>query len=159
MEASRWEWCGAKSSRVRRCRLAGMAANAVSRSSKTKRAPLCSGALSITAEEAYFFFVVVLVVVVVDAAGVVLAVVSIFMPVSIAAGAGAIAGAEVSAVAASSFLDVHAASARTAATRARRFIYDLLERQTWKNSPVRARGRSAGIWRGRKFISSGTRVK
>src|SRR3954470_6463254 len=156
MEASRWEWCGAKSSLVRRCRLAGMAANAASRSSKTKRAPLCSGALSITAEEAYFFFVVVLVV---DAIGVVLAVVSIFMPVSIAAGAGAIAGAEVSAVAASSFLDVHAASARTAATRARRFIYDLLERQTWKNSPVRARGCSAGIWRGRKFISSGTRVK
>jgi hypothetical protein len=81
----------------------------------------------------YFFLVVVLVlvvVVVVDA--VELAVVSIFMPVSIAAGAGAIAGAEVSAVAASSFLDVHAARTRTAATRARRFIYDLLERQTWK---------------------------
>jgi hypothetical protein len=50
------------------------------------------------------------------------------MPVSIAAGAGAIAGAEVSAVADSSFLAVHAASTRTAATRARRFIYDLLER-------------------------------
>jgi hypothetical protein len=82
-----------------------------------------------------------------------------FIVVSIAAGAGAIAGAEVSAVAASSFLDVHAARARTAATRARRFIYDLLERQTWINSPVRARGRSAGFWRGRKFISSGTRVK
>jgi hypothetical protein len=61
---------------------------------------------------------------------VVLAVVSILMPVSIAAGAGAMAGAEVSAVAASSFFE-HAASARTAATRARRFIYDLLERQTW----------------------------
>jgi hypothetical protein len=71
---------------------------------------------------------VVLVVVVVVDAGVVLAVVSIFMPVSIAAGAGAIAGAEVSAVADSSFLAVHAASTRTAATRARRFIYDLLER-------------------------------
>jgi hypothetical protein len=59
-----------------------------------------------------------------------------FIVVSIAAGAGAIAGAEVSAVAASSFLEVHAASARTAATRARRFIYDLLERQTWINSPA-----------------------
>jgi hypothetical protein len=60
-------------------------------------------------------------VVVVDA--VVLAVVSIFIPVSIAAGAGAMAGADVSAVAASSFFAVQAASARTAATRARRFIY------------------------------------
>ena len=59
-----------------------------------------------------------------------------FIVVSIAAGAGAIAGAEVSAVAASSFLEVHAASARTAATRARRFIYDLLERQTWIKSPA-----------------------
>ena len=59
---------------------------------------------------------------------VVLAVVSIFMPVSIGAGAGAMAGADVSAVAASSFLAVQAASARIAATRARRFIYDLLER-------------------------------
>jgi len=67
----------------------------------------------------------------------------IAMLVSIAAGAGAIAGAEVSAVAASSFLDVHAARAKTAATRARRFIYDLLGRQTWNYSPVRARGRSA----------------
>ena len=54
----------------------------------------------------------------------------IAMLVSIAAGAGAIAGAEVSAVAASSFFEVHAARARTAATRTRRFIYDLLERQT-----------------------------
>src|SRR5207253_11500569 len=153
MAASRWEWCGAKCWRGRRCRPDGTAASAASRSSKTKRAPLCSGALSITAEEAYFFFVVVLVVLavlvllVVDAAGVVLAVVSIFMPVSIAAGAGAIAGAEVSAVAASSFFE-HAASTRTAATRARRFIYDPLERQKWNNSPVRARGRSAGFWRG-----------
>src|SRR5215210_3534908 len=50
------------------------------------------------------------------------------MLVSIGAGAGAMAGADVS-TAASSFLAVHAASARTAATRARRFIYDLLERQ------------------------------
>jgi len=48
---------------------------------------------------------------------------------SIGAGAGAMAGADVSTVAASSFLAVHAASARTAATRARRFIYDLLKRQ------------------------------
>jgi hypothetical protein len=60
--------------------------------------------------------------------GVVLAA-GMFMLVSIAAGAGAMAGADVSTVAASSFLAVHAASARTAATRARRFIYDLLERQ------------------------------
>jgi hypothetical protein len=82
----------------------------------------------------YFFFVVEDVVdVVVDA------VVSIFIPVSIAAGAGAIAGAVVSEVADSSFFELHAASARTAATRARRFIYDLLERQTWNKSPVRAR--------------------
>ena len=43
------------------------------------------------------------------------------------AGAGAIAGAEVSATVASSFF-AHAASTRTAATRARRFIYDLLKR-------------------------------
>src|SRR5215210_1915435 len=50
------------------------------------------------------------------------------MLVSIGAGAGAMAGADVS-TAASSFLAVHAASARTAATRARRFIYDLLKRQ------------------------------
>jgi hypothetical protein len=51
------------------------------------------------------------------------------MLVSIGAGAGAmVAGADVS-TAASSFLAVHAASARTAATRARRFIYDLLKRQ------------------------------
>src|SRR5204863_3726754 len=110
------------------------------------------------------FFVGVLVVVLlvgVGAAAVVLAVVSIFIPVSIAAGAGAgaIAGAEVSAVAASSFFEVHAARTRTAATRARRFIYDLLERQTWNNSPVRARGRSARFWRGRNFISSGSSVK
>src|SRR5438105_11808706 len=81
------------------------------------------------------------------------------MPVSIAAGAGAIAGAEVSAVAASSFFEVQAAKTRTAATRARRFIYDLLERQTWIESPVRARGRSARFWRGRNFISSGSSVK
>jgi hypothetical protein len=76
------------------------------------------------------FLVVVLVVVVEDAVGVdvVLAVESIFMVVSIAAGAGAIAGAAVSAVAVSSFFE-HAASTRTAATRARRFIYDLLGRQ------------------------------
>lgn len=47
--------------------------------------------------------------------------------VSIAAGAGAIAGADVSAIVASSFF-AHAASTRTAATRARRFIYDLLKR-------------------------------
>jgi len=67
-----------------------------------------------------------LVVVLVVVTAVVLAVVSIFMPVSIAAGAGAMAGADVSAVAASSFFAVHAASTRTAATRARRFIYDLL---------------------------------
>jgi hypothetical protein len=91
------------------------------------------------------FFVVVLVVVVDDAVGfvVVVAVESIFIVVSIAAGAGAIAGAEVSAVADSSFFELQAASTRTAATRARRFIYDLLERQTWNQSPVRARGRSA----------------
>jgi hypothetical protein len=74
-------------------------------------------------------FLVVLVVVVLDAAGFVLdvdvVVESIFIVVSIAAGAGAIAGAAVSAVADSSFFE-HAASTRTAATRARRFIYDLL---------------------------------
>jgi hypothetical protein len=43
------------------------------------------------------------------------------------AGAGAMAGADVSDIAASSFLAVHAASTRTAATRARRFIYNLLD--------------------------------
>src|SRR3954468_11657646 len=48
MAASRWEWGGAKCRRVRRGRLGGTAAKAASRSSKTKRAPLCSGALSIT---------------------------------------------------------------------------------------------------------------
>jgi hypothetical protein len=110
----------------------------------------------------YFFlvvvFVFVVVVVVVDAAGVVLAVVSIFIPVSIAAGAGAIAGAEVSAVAASSFFDVHAARTRTAATRARRFIYDLLERQTWIiRRSVHAV--AVPVWRGQEFISSESRVK
>jgi hypothetical protein len=75
------------------------------------------------------FLVVVLVVVVDDAVGVVVVVLveSIFIVVSIAAGAGAIAGAEVSAVADSSFFELQAASTRTAATRARRFIYDLLE--------------------------------
>jgi hypothetical protein len=74
-------------------------------------------------------FLVVLVVVVLDAAGfvvdVAVVVESIFIVVSVAAGAGAIAGAAVSAVADSSFFE-HAASTRTAATRARRFIYDLL---------------------------------
>jgi hypothetical protein len=81
------------------------------------------------------FEVVVFVVVVEDAVGVELVVVveSIFIDVSIAAGAGAIAGAVVSAVADSSFFELHAASTRTAATRARRFIYDLLERQTWNS--------------------------
>jgi hypothetical protein len=106
---------------------------------------------------AFFYFFVVDMVTVVDVE--LLAVVSIFMPVSIAAGAGAIAGADVSAVADSSFLAVHAASTSTAATRARRFIYDLLERQTWNKSPVRARVRGARFWRGRKFISSGDSVK
>src|SRR6266571_8227668 len=136
-----------------------MAESVACRSNKTKKAPQSSGALFLlNREEAYFFFFVVVLVfalVVVDAAGVVLAVVSIFMPVSIAAGAGAIAGAEVSAVAVSSFFEVHAASTRTAATRARRFIYDLLERQ-FEYSPVRARGRSARFWRGRESISSGS---
>jgi hypothetical protein len=80
-----------------------------------KRAPLFSGALSATAKSYLLVDVGVLV-----AAG-------MFMLVSIGAGAGAMAGADVS-TAASSFLAVHAASARTAATRARRFIYDLLKR-------------------------------
>jgi hypothetical protein len=103
------------------------------------------------------FFVVVLVVVVEDAVGlvVVVAVESIFMVVSIAAGAGAIAGAEVSAVADSSFFELHAASTRTAATRARRFIYDLLERQRGINRrsvhaiamPVLARPKIYLIWK------------
>src|SRR3954462_6016319 len=114
-------------------------------------------------DEGYFFFVLVFLVVVVveEAAGAVLlaVVVSIFMPVSIAAGAGAIAGAVVSDVAVSSFFEVHAASAKMAATRARRFIYDLLERQTWVESPVRARDRGARFWRGRKSISSESSVK
>jgi MFS superfamily sulfate permease-like transporter len=111
-------------------------------------------------EDYYFLVVVFLVVVVEEAAGVVLAVVvSIFMPVSIAAGAGAIAGAVVSDVAVSSFFEVHAARAKMAATRARRFIYDLLERQTWVKSPVRARDRGARFWRGRKSISSESSVK
>src|SRR5215207_8357043 len=56
--------------------------------------------------------------------------VSIFMAVSIfaavSAGAGAMAGAVVSTAGVSSFV-VHAASVSTAATRARRFIYILLE--------------------------------
>ena len=141
--------------------------SAACKSNKTKKAPLFSGAFTTKRVAAiqdrdaiYFFFVVVLVVVVVvDAAGVVLAVVSIFMPVSIAAGAGAIAGAEVSAVAASSFFDVHAARTRTAATRARRFIYDLLKMANVKNSPVRARSRSARFWRGQESISSENSVK
>jgi enoyl-CoA hydratase/carnithine racemase len=111
---------------------------------KTKKAPLFSGAFLITARS-YFFFVVVfvvLVVVVLEAVGVVVvvAVESIFIVVSIAAGAGAIAGADVSAVADSSFF-AQAARTRTAATRARRFIYDLLWRLTWNKSPVRARDR------------------
>jgi hypothetical protein len=89
-----------------------MAANAAYKSNKTKKAPLFSGAFFYLAKTAYLRRVDV---------AVVLAVVSILMPVSIAAGAGAMAGAEVSAVAASSFFE-HAASARTAATRARRFI-------------------------------------
>jgi hypothetical protein len=58
----------------------------------------------------------------------------------------------VSAVAASSFFDVHAARTRTAATRARRFIYDLLERQTWNNSPVRARSRGPVLARARIYL-------
>jgi hypothetical protein len=105
--------------------------------------------------------VVVFVVVVEDAVGVELVVFveSIFIEVSVAAGAGAIAGAVVSAVADSSFFELHAASTRTAATRARRFIYDLLERQTWNKSPVRARDRGARFWRARKFISSRCGVK
>src|SRR5881275_176593 len=129
---------------------------------KRKRRRCLAAPSTILRSRVYFFLVdlvVLLVVVVVLAAGVVLAVVSIFIPVSIAAGAGAIAGAEVSAVAASSFFDVHAANTRTAATRARRFIYDLLERQTWNKSPVRARGRMPVFWRGRNFISSETCVK
>jgi hypothetical protein len=79
----------------------------------------------------FVVFVVVVLLVVDDAVGVPVVVVveSIFMVVSAVDGAGAMAGADVSAVADSSFLAVHAASTRTAATRARRFIYDLLERQ------------------------------
>src|SRR5207244_7962532 len=84
---------------------------------------------------------------------------TILMPSASAGGPRAIAGAELSAVSASSFFEVQAARTRTAATRARRFIYDLLERQTWNKSPVRARGRSARFWRGRNFISSGSSVK
>jgi hypothetical protein len=114
---------------------------------------------------AYFFFVafvvvLVVVVVVVVAAGVVLAVVStIFMPVSI--GAGAIAGAAVSAVADSSFFELQAARTRTAATRARRFIYDLLERQTWNKSPVRAHDRGARFGAGENLshLEAVSRVK
>jgi hypothetical protein len=84
----------------------------------------------------YGFFVVVLVVVFVvvfvESIFIVLScfmLVSIpaFMPVSVVAGAGAIAGAAVS-VAGSSFFVVQAATAITAATRARRFIYILLGR-------------------------------
>src|ERR1700682_4620388 len=162
--ASRWGWCGARSSPAPRCRPDGRAANAAYKSSKTKKAPLCRGAFFDHREELYFFLVVfvvlvVLVVVVLDAAGFVVVVVeSIFIVVSTAAGAGAIAGAAVSAVADSSFLE-HAASTRTAATRARRFIYDLLWRLTWNKSPVRARDRDARFWRGRKFISSESCVK
>jgi hypothetical protein len=86
---------------------------------------------------------VVLVVVVLEAVGVLdvaVVVESIFIVVSTAAGAGAIAGAAVSAVADSSFF-AHAANTRTAAMRTRRFIYDLLWRLTWIKSPVRARDR------------------
>jgi hypothetical protein len=57
--------------------------------------------------------------------GVVVGVVVAVGMVSIAAGAGAIAGADVSAIVASSFF-AQATITRTAATRARRFIYDLL---------------------------------
>jgi hypothetical protein len=52
---------------------------------------------------------------------------SLIIVLSIIAGGGAMVGAEVSIVAASSFLAVHAASTRTTATRARRFIYNLLD--------------------------------
>src|SRR5438105_11438875 len=77
------------------------------------------------------------------------AVVSIFMPVSVTAGAGAMA-ADVSAAGVSSFF-AHAASAKTAATRARRFMYFLLNRTTLtEKSPVRARVRDARFWRGGK---------
>jgi hypothetical protein len=136
-------------------------ANVAFKWSKTKKAPLFSGALFYDrdlnqSEIAYFFLVVVLVlvVVVVDAAGVVLAVVSIFMPVSIAAGAGAHAGAEVSDVAASSFYE-HAACTRMAATRARRFFYDLLVRQSWNKSPVRAHDRGARFGAGENLSHLG----
>jgi hypothetical protein len=67
------------------------------------------------------------------------------------AGAGAIAGAEVSAVAASSFLAVQAASTRTAATRARRFIYNLLSGAVGK-SPVRARSSCSFLARAKIYL-------
>ena len=159
MAGSRWGWCGGRFRRGRRCRRGGTAENAACRSSKTKKAPLFSGA----------FF---------DHARKKLTSSSWWSwlrgrgrrrrragrRVHLHAGVHRCrgrshGGSGVSAVAASSFLDVQAASARTAATRARRFIYDLLERQTWNKSPVRARGRGARFWRGRNFISSGTSVK
>src|SRR5438128_12623200 len=116
-----------------------MAESVACKSNKTKKAPQSSGALFLlNREEAYFFFFVVVLVfalVVVDAAGVVLAVVSIFMPVSIAAGAGAIAGAEVSEVDPPSFFD-HGASTSTVGRDGGRHTYVLLERQTCGKSPV-----------------------
>src|SRR5207247_10106053 len=105
-----------------------MAESVACKSNKTKKAPQSSGALFLlNREEAYFFFFVVVLVfalVVVDAAGVVLAVVSIFMPVSIAAGAGAIAGAEVSAVEAYSFFEV-ADRKRAVASSAQSVHFDI----------------------------------
>src|SRR5688500_15610535 len=86
--------------------------------------------------------------------GVVVAVVSI----TAGAGAGAMAGAEVSIAAASSFLAVHAARTSTAATRARRFMYNLLKGKKGENRRS-VHGPRARFWRGRKSTSSGSSVK
>src|SRR5438874_8322848 len=128
MVGLRWRWCEEKWRRARRCTRDGKEASARCRSPDKKKARLVSRASSIRAgEEVYFFFGVVF-----DALAMLsrimlsLAIESfiavesiIFMPVSMAAGAGAIAAPVSTGV--SSFL-LHAARTRTAATRAMRFI-------------------------------------
>jgi tRNA A58 N-methylase Trm61 len=77
----------------------------------------------------------------------------------VTAGAGAGAIAAVVSAGVSSFF-AHAARAKTAATRARRFMYFLLKRNNVdKKSPVRARVRGARFWRGGKVNYTTLRVK
>src|SRR6266566_5379814 len=50
MAALRWGWWGGRCYPVLRCRRGGMAENAAYKRSKTKKAPLCSGAFLMTAD-------------------------------------------------------------------------------------------------------------